>query len=581
MPGASDGAKRKFTMQEIRLTVRQKLMIAFSVIGFFSVLLGVLSFLSFSGIQASSEEVLKHAIPINQTVNSLMQDLLNEETGIRGYYITQDKQYLQPYVDGSAQAVKDLKTLRSFESAYPQLKPVIEQQLVPAESLVQSSFDGLQVQIQTGQLSSAKQNLDAGKAAMDDFRVAYSAVEKIAGQITSRSEQRIGSTVHIAYIAMSITLIVSIVIGVFMLMYLRKTVVLPIRRVANQLRDIAEGEGDLTRHLDVATNDEIGDLAHHFNNMVDGLRQLIGQVGLNAEQVAASSEELTASAEQTSRSTEHIASTMQEVASGAERQAQGVSVTAGHIVTMTTGLKEIVGHAESVVSAAEKANAVAMDGSTAVRHVVEQMNAIREEMGRLSEKVMVLGNRSKEIVDVVKLIRGIADQTNLLALNAAIEAARAGEHGRGFAVVADEVRKLAEESAQSAGRIAELVQTIRVETHGVVSSMENATGEVKKGVDTVTEAGMSFEQILIAVSDVKRRVQEVLAVASQIQSGAGEVEASIVEIDHIAVTTASETQTVAAAAEEQLASMEEITSSAANLSLMAEELQKLVGKFKV
>jgi methyl-accepting chemotaxis protein len=563
------------------MTIRVKLTAAFILLLLLMAFSGISSIVAFQGIKASSNKVVGDAIPILSASNSLMMDLLNEETGVRGYVITQDKKYLEPYNQGQQQLDKDLATIRKYEASYPELKKIVEEDASASISLIQSFFQSTILFVQTGQLDEARQNMDRGKESMDAFRQSYAKLQALQAKITSDANANIDAAVKRSEVIIVLISLVSLAICMGLLVYLSKTVVAPIRKVARELKEIAEGEGDLTRQLRVPTHDEVGELAIHFNRMVENLRNIIRQVGIGAEQVAASSEELTASAEQTSRSTEHIAETMQEVAAGSERQARSVSESASFIQELSNEMQRITENTERVSESAMKASQVASVGRSAITTVVQQMESINRGIEQLAETIRVLGQRSKQIGDIVSVIRGIAEQTNLLALNAAIEAARAGEHGRGFAVVADEVRKLAEEASESAKQIAELVKNIQTQTQAVVSSMGDATAEVRKGVSTVSEAGASFEQIQSAIKDVNDEIQDVLVAAQRISKGSSQVVKAIEMIDQIAVSTAGQTQNVAAAAEEQLASMEEITSSAASLAKMAEELQSLVSKFKV
>lgn len=573
--------KRMFKIAEIRLTIRTKLIGAFALILVLMVVLGASSFMALQGINSSSSQVVSDAIPIQTAASSLLTDLVNEETGVRGYLVTGDKSYLTPYTDGKAQLDKDIATIKKHEAAHPAMKDLLEQQAIPSIGLLQSFFDGEVLLVQTGQMDQARQSINNGKASMDAFRQVYAKIQQFDDTLTQTASTSITRSVHTSDAIIIIVSLVALVVCIVVSILLAATIIRPISRVTRQLKEISEGEGDLTRQLEVKSNDEVGELAKYFNKMIDNLRQLIRQVGMGAEQVAASSEELTASAEQTSRSTEHIAVAMQDVSAGSERQVQSVSESSKFITEMSLGLNQITDNTQQVSNSVVKAAEVAAEGQVSIHSVVDQMESINQQMLQLAEMIAVLGQRSQEVEEIVSVIRGIAGQTNLLALNAAIEAARAGEHGRGFAVVADEVRKLAEESSQSAQQISDMVQSIQADTEAAVASMNGTTAEVRKGMNTVAEAGKSFEQIQRAVGDVNGQVQEVSAAVQQISAETEQVVQSIATIDEIAASTASGTQNVAAAAQEQLASMEEITSSAMSLSKMAEELQALVGQFKV
>ncbi|WP_400244540.1 methyl-accepting chemotaxis protein [Niallia sp. JL1B1071] len=374
--------------------------------------------------------------------------------------------------------------------------------------------------------------------------------------------------------------IIAILLGVTIAIYMGRIISKPVIVISETVKKIANG--DLTvDEIKVKNRDEIGELANSFNHMSRNLRELIHQVGSNAEQVAASSEELTASSEQTSQATEHIAEAMQEVVEGVDKQVNSVEETSQTIKEMAIGIQQIAKNAQGVSSTAIDASEKALEGGQVLKNAIGQMYSINETVKELSVVIKGLGERSKEIDQIIEVITGIAAQTNLLALNAAIEAARAGDHGRGFAVVADEVRKLAEQSAQSAQQISQLISTIQVETKKAVQSMEVATNEVISGIEVANMAGESFEHIESSITGVTNQLQEVSSAVQQIAAGSEQISQSMKLITEVSESTASGTQGVSAATEEQLASMEEIASSSNALSKMAAELQMLIGKFKI
>ncbi|WP_235828133.1 methyl-accepting chemotaxis protein [Brevibacillus migulae] len=376
-----------------------------------------------------------------------------------------------------------------------------------------------------------------------------------------------------------IVLVIAVLSGAFLVYLITRSINKPLDMLIGAAERISEG--DLTRRIELKTNDELGKLGVSFNKMADSLGLLISEVSHSANQLAASSEQLTASAEQTGKATEHITYTVQEVAQGTEHQMHSVEQSAKAINEMSAGIQLIAANAHSVSSTAVQASESSVEGGQVIQTAIQQMHSISGTVDGLAHVVKELGERSQAIGEIVNVITTVAQQTNLLALNAAIEAARAGEHGRGFAVVADEVRKLAEQSSRSAQQIAELIATIQNETSRAVQSMETATKEVSAGIGVVNTAGESFKQIGRSVSEVTKQIQEVSQSAQQISAGSAQVVQSIDRISEVTASAVSGIQNVSATTEEQLASMEEITSSANALSNMAEELQALVGRFRI
>lgn len=380
--------------------------------------------------------------------------------------------------------------------------------------------------------------------------------------------------------SLATTIFIVMLLVVLVVWVAAKRLTQPLQGLVQYAESIAQGNLS-TKLLIVESKDEIGQLTASFNNMTDNLRTLIRKIGQTTEQVAASSEELTASAEQSAHASTQVATVISEVAAGSERQFVVVNETTAVVANMVRGIGLVTKNVDQVAATSNQAATAANDGTKAIKISISQMGNIEKTVANSANVVAKLGERSKEIGQIVDAISGIAGQTNLLALNAAIEAARAGEQGRGFAVVAEEVRKLAEQSQVAAKQIAELIGEIQKDTEQAVGAMAEGTKEVKVGIEVVNNADQAFREISDLVGQVSKQVLEITGAMHQMTSGSQQIVASIEKLDGISKDTAEQTQTVSAATEEQSASMEEIAASSQELAKMAEELQMAVGKFSL
>jgi methyl-accepting chemotaxis protein len=343
----------------------------------------------------------------------------------------------------------------------------------------------------------------------------------------------------------------------------------------------AIADGDLTQVIKVKSENELGAMGNNLNKMTNNLRELVQKITGGLEQVVATSEELTASSEQTQQSAEQVSLAIQQVAIGSGDQVAITNDTTKIAEEIFTGMEQISNNIQSVTNTSLEASMRAEKGNDVVSSAIEQMNNIQGKVAVSTQAVSILGEKSKEIGSIVSLITSIAGQTNLLALNAAIEAARAGEQGKGFAVVADEVRKLAEQSASAAGNISSLINEIQKEIVNAVKAMDNGTIAVEDGISMVGQAGKSFSEILEDINFIASQMQDVSAVTEEISAGTHNMLGAIENVAKISTESSENAENVVAASQEQTALMKEVANAAENLTDMAVELQTLMSNFRL
>jgi methyl-accepting chemotaxis protein len=402
-------------------------------------------------------------------------------------------------------------------------------------------------------------------------------MSRIPGYVASQQEMlsQTSSLQTTAIIVFVILFVLSIVAAYI----ISQRIASPIKKIVALVSQIAQG--DLTNKVKIRSKDEIGELANQLNIMVDSLKKLLSEVSLSSSQVAAFSEELTSSGEESSKASSYISASISEVAEGAEAQFGSVESSQEIVIEIANNIEHIsklVGHMTDSTMDTSRSS---QSGNEIISNTINQMNRIDEKSSHTEQVLLSLGAKSNEIGQIVSLITHVSQQTNLLSLNASIEAARAGEYGRGFAVVASEIRKLAEQSAESSNQIQQLISQIQVESINSIESMHDSQTAIKKGVSLVTEAGESFNNINTSIDQIAGQMQDITAAVEQINTGIGNLQTRIQTMTEVSHTALYHTQNVAASAEEQTASMNEISAAASSLSEMAEDLQVMINQFKI
>jgi len=377
------------------------------------------------------------------------------------------------------------------------------------------------------------------------------------------------------------SMIIIAVVFVIVSLVIVRTITKPSTLMLAMLKTLAKGKGDLTNRISIKSSDEIGDLANWFNVFVEQMRNMISQILVNTEQVSNAAQQFSANAEETNASMVQISNGIQDISKGASTQLDKVREVEKIFDELASRLKLVATNAEVAKDSSVKSAEHAAQGKESTIQLIDKINKIVEAANLSSTAIQELKDSSKEIGDIIVTITSFADQTNLLSLNAAIEAARAGDAGRGFAVVAEEVRKLAEGSAHAANRIQQLVQKIINEIDRAVGLVVSEKEQAEDGRKIVQITSRVQESILTVANKAKDLMITISESVPQQIRATEKVMDVVKQVAQVAEQNAASTQQFSASTEEMTASMEEMSAGAAELAKTSSELRELVGQFKV
>jgi methyl-accepting chemotaxis protein len=538
-----------------RIQIAQKLALAFGVTLACCLLLGGFSLGQLSSVNHAAGQMANHYMPsarllatMDSRLNAMRRVALREiEAGnnlqefraqesrmekLDKDFTEAQKEY-EPFVESSQEHEfydQFKEKLSTYKAAMVRTNQLQEQGKL-AEAAVLSKTLGLE------SFTSLSDALNAGIKSTTDQGTAFA---KAAAQKYDNAKLLI---LLLLTVSVALSLILSVIIT--------RNITVPLKRAAEMLGKVAEG--DLTHNLEVTSQDEIGALTDSLNHTVESLRVLLATVSENATQLAAASEEISASASHSSES--------------AHRQSDQTAQVSTAMQEMSATVTEVSDNSRRAADAAREASDTARTGGKVVSETLTTMRSIAGSTTAVAAKITELGKSSQRIGTIAAVIDDIADQTNLLALNAAIEAARAGEQGRGFAVVADEVRKLAERTAAATKEIAGMIESIQKEAREAVAAMQGGSREVELGVTKTEGSGKALDQIIEMASRVGDMVAQIATAATEQSATAEQVNANI---SNIAEMTSQSSINAG-----------ETAKACTDLSNLAFNLQTLVGNFKL
>ena len=378
--------------------------------------------------------------------------------------------------------------------------------------------------------------------------------------------------------------LIAILLGIIVSYLIARMITNPIISVNNLAQKVAAG--NLTERVDISNfnvrkEDEVGQLLIAINKMVENLQETVRPVQKAAENLSSTSRGQAEAGAQVERSAEEVATAIQNVASGAEEQSAQIDEMETIFKDLSNQISRTGDMADRMSAKADNVVENVEKGSNSVENSVESVNNVKSDAGEVAEIINDLGETSNEIGDIIEIISSIASQTNLLALNAAIEAARAGEAGRGFSVVAEEIRQLAEESASATEKINNLIVEIQQNAEKANNKMDSSVETVNSSVEAIKETGHIFGDIKKAVSELDQLIAKVTEEAKDMDQNSLQLETAVEDISKVSEEAASNAEEVAASSQEQIASTEEIISFAEELSRMSEELENTIKRFEI
>lgn len=502
---------------------------------------------------------VKHTHEVIADANRVLASAVDMETGMRGYLLAGREEFLEPYHGGKDRfedLVAGLKETVGDNPPQVTLLGEIERTIREWQADVVEPKVEMRRQIGDAPTMNDMASLVAearGKTYFDRFRDQIALfIEREQELMDVRQAESQGAEGS-ARTLILITSGAAAAISLCLIYLLMRGIVRPLGMLTERIKDIAEGEGDLTQRVEVKSRDEIGKLGVWFNAFIAKIHDVIAEVKDSSAEVAATSTQ--------------IASSVEEIAAGMSEQSERITTASASVEQMSASANEVARKSADAAKSASESGRLATEGGETVTGTVAGMRSINAAVSSSATSVLELGKRGEQIGEVITVINDIADQTNLLALNAAIEAARAGEHGRGFAVVAEEVRKLADRTTTATQGISVSIQAIQDETSLAVENMNAGTEKVVSGVEEAESAGEALEQIVASAQEVSAMVQSIASAADQQSVASRDVGKDIEQISSVTHQTTEGANQAASAANQ--------------LSQRAEKLRCLVGHFKV
>ncbi|ACL72755.1 methyl-accepting chemotaxis protein [Thioalkalivibrio sulfidiphilus] len=538
------------------LPIGIRLTIGFGLLVLLMVALALGAWLQYSAVRASVA-LNQHTYTVILDAEQMLMGLVNMETGQRGYLLSGDEEKLAVYREGQEEFSQELATLRRLtadnraqqarlDAVAQRYDTWVRQHLEPAIELRRANPE-----ISGALMRQLSDMTDAARNYMDTLREIIHEIEYEEHRLLEQRSAGLERNDSMLQGILLFGTLLGILLAVLAAWFITRSVVVPVRQAVGLAERLSEG--DLTAQVNSISRDETGQLLTALDRTTQRLREMIGNIGSSASQLAAATEQMSAVSQQTR--------------AGANRQQGETALVATAITQMSSSVQEISRNTQSASDSAGAANRRADDGRRAMDENTRGMEVLAEELLNASRVIEDVNGQSESIGTVLDVIRGIAEQTNLLALNAAIEAARAGEHGRGFAVVADEVRSLANRTQDSVGEIESMIDKLQKGAREAVNMMGRSGESAAQNLERTRNTQRLLEEIVAAVQTISDMTTQVASAVEEQTVVADDINRNAVSIKQVADETAD--------------AISQVDAASLELSRLAASLTGMVSRFRL
>jgi methyl-accepting chemotaxis protein len=535
------------------MKIKTRLLIGFGVVLLLTLVVGITAYMAIASFSEDIQVLGKKRMTQMIVLGDLKENILIASTNMQKAFLAENRTELDNAIEGM------LKTRKAITESFDQLKKLIYTEkgkalyaaMEEARKPNAAMRDQIVKALQEGNKKEALQLLAKYEQLQAAYLKAVDAltdfVRQSAMQMADQAHNNASRTMWVIVILSIAVILVSVCVSTWII----RSITRPLNEAVETANRIAAG--DLTVQIQAGGNSETGQLLSAMKMMIDKLKSVLVDIKDASSHVAEGSERLSAGSEQISRNMNEQTNRSSQIATAAEEMSQTVI--------------DIAKNASNIAQSSTETSAIAQKGSTVVSQSVTETKTVAETVNKSAVVMQTLGEKSKQIGEIVAVINDIADQTNLLALNAAIEAARAGEQGRGFAVVADEVRKLAERTAKATAEISQMIGAIQGEVDNAVNAMNQTNKQVDVGLHYSLQAGEQLEAIVSSVSSLQTMIQQIASATEEMSSTSEAISSDI--------------QAVAEGTKEVSVGAQDIAKASSELSQLSNRLKGIVGQFKL